>query len=46
MCTPSDLVAGFMNADYSVVEGNVQNICVQVEGATERPIDDVGVDGE
>ena len=35
-----------MNLDYSVVEGTNQDICVQMHGSTERPIDPVSVDGE
>ena len=32
--------------DVMLEEGNGQDICVRVEGLTERPIDDIAVNGK
>ena len=47
MCYPTELKAGFTN-DVNVMleEGNVETICVTVEGLTERFIGYIIVNGE
>ena len=47
VCYPTELKAGFTN-DVNVMleESNVETICVTVEGLTERPINDIVVNGE
>ena len=43
----TELKAGFTNdVNLMLEEDHSQSICVTVEGATERPIDDIVVDGE
>ena len=43
----TELKAGFtQQVDVMLEEGNGQDICVRVEGLTERPIDDIAVNGK
>ena len=43
----TELKAGFtQQVDLMLEEGNGQEICVRVEGPTERPIDDIAVNGK
>ena len=42
----TELKAGFSNDVHVMLdEGDVESICVTVEGSTERPIDDIVVNG-
>ena len=46
MCCPTELKAGFSNDVHVMLdEGNVESVCVTVEGSTERHIDDIVVNG-
>ena len=44
--TLTELEAGFLKPDYILEEGEYVRVCVQLEGKTERAIDDIEVKGE
>ena len=47
MCLSTDLKTGFTNdVDVMLNESDTESICVTVEGSTERPIDDIVVNGK
>lgn len=44
--TPTELEAGFLITEYALDEGSEVEVCVRLEGAVERVIGDIEVNGE
>ena len=42
----AELQAGFRNREYILSEGDVQAVCVELEGTLQRPTEEILVDGE
>ena len=42
----AELQAGFRNREYILSEGDVQAVCVELEGTLQRPTEAILVDGE